>query len=119
MPETNGLPVPPRRVVPHAKATRLAIEPHNGLAPPKWQGGPHNHLGTVAVARTDLRDFTVEDWRVSEVPGAMGMHAACPAAACTMVHVRAVLHLRVGPGLLHATTSYTQALFFLVVPYDS
>ncbi|CAM9553192.1 unnamed protein product [Ectocarpus fasciculatus] len=45
-------------------ATRLAIEPHNGLAPPKWQGGPHNHLGTVAVARTDFKDFTVEDWRV-------------------------------------------------------
>ncbi|CAM9297315.1 unnamed protein product [Scytosiphon promiscuus] len=44
-------------------ATRLAIEPHNGLAPPPWQGGPYNHLGTVVAARTDGEDFTVKDWK--------------------------------------------------------
>lgn len=46
------------------KATRLAIEPHNGLAPPRWQGGAHNHLGTVIAARTDHQDFTGQDWAV-------------------------------------------------------
>eukprot|EP00903_Cladosiphon_okamuranus_P008890 g8510.t1 len=45
-------------------ATRLAIEPHNGLAPPRWQGGPGNHLGTVVAARTDQQDFTGQDWAV-------------------------------------------------------
>lgn len=47
-----------------SKATRLAIEPHNGLAPPPWQGGPYNHLGTIFAARTDGEDFTVMDWKV-------------------------------------------------------
>ncbi|CAN0246018.1 unnamed protein product, partial [Laminaria digitata] len=43
-------------------ATRLAIEVHNGLAPPRWQGGGFNHLGTVAAARTDGQDFGFQDW---------------------------------------------------------
>lgn len=47
------------------KATRLAIEAHNGLAPHRWLGGPFNHLGTVAAARTDGKDFSFQDWAVS------------------------------------------------------
>lgn len=54
-------PIPESRL---QVATRLAIEPHNGLAPPRWQGGPHNHLGTVIAARTDHQAFTGQDWAV-------------------------------------------------------
>eukprot|EP00904_Undaria_pinnatifida_P001450 jgi/Undpi1/11305/HiC_scaffold_30.g13603.m1 len=43
-------------------ATRLAIEGHTGLAPPRWVGGRFNHLGTVAAARTDGQDFGFRDW---------------------------------------------------------
>ncbi|CAN0521632.1 unnamed protein product, partial [Scytosiphon promiscuus] len=39
-------------------ATRLAIEAQNGLDPHRWLGGPFNHLGTVAAARTDGKDFS-------------------------------------------------------------
>lgn len=53
-----------RRFFSCEKATRLAIEPHNGLAPPRWQGGAGNHLGTVVAGRTDGRDFTGQDWAV-------------------------------------------------------
>lgn len=59
-----------------AKATRLAIEPHNGLAPPRWQGGGHNHLGTVVAARTDHQDFTGQDWAV-RVGARIDICAAC------------------------------------------
>lgn len=48
----------------YTKATRLAIEPQSGRAPPSWQDGPHNHLGTVVAARTDGRNFAGEDWAV-------------------------------------------------------
>ncbi|CAM9799646.1 unnamed protein product, partial [Sphacelaria rigidula] len=51
---TGTDPVPSNQI-----STRLAIEPHTGMAPPRWAGSEHNHLGTVVVARTDGRDFTV------------------------------------------------------------
>ncbi|CAM9172505.1 unnamed protein product [Pylaiella littoralis] len=55
----SSIPEPMNQV-----ATRLAIEPHNGLAPPRWQGGGSNHLGTVEAGRTDGRDFTGQDWAI-------------------------------------------------------
>lgn len=59
------------------KATRLAIEPHNGLAPPRWQGGGSNHLGTVEAGRTDGRDFTGQDWAVRLRLGLIWGAAVC------------------------------------------
>lgn len=74
-PRTELLPVAAAVLMP-AKATRLAIEPHNGLAPPRWQGGGHNHLGTVVAARTDHQDFTGQDWAV-RVGARIDVCAAC------------------------------------------
>lgn len=68
------------------KATRLAIEAHNGLAPPRWMGGPFNHLGTVAAARTDGRDFKVQDWAVSSTkPGPQGLGLCLRRVICSCV----------------------------------
>lgn len=66
----------------------MAIEADNGLAPHRWLGGPFNHLGTVAAARTDGKDFSFEDWAVSSAkPWVQGLfwalsHQDCLLPAC-------------------------------------
>lgn len=54
---------PPENFPSRQLAVFMMVEPHTGLAPVRWQLGPHCNLGMIGFARKDGKPFTCKQWR--------------------------------------------------------